>query len=277
MAPSFWESLIYGLVSGLSEFLPVSAQAHRLLLQRLLGFSDVSLLNFLTHIGALAAVLQASRTLLDRIQREKHLASVPKRRRKRQPDQMTLLDARLVKYAFFTSLLGVILYSFLRVPVSSYLVLACILIINGIVIFLPAHLPSGNKDSRSMSPLDSLLIGLGGALGMVPGISRIGMTTTVALARGADKQHALNWSLLLSIPALLCLLGLDIYGMITGGIGELGVVIILQSLLSAALSYCGAYLAIIFMRFLAVRVGFSGFAYYSWGAALFSFVLYMTV
>ena len=49
---------------------------------------------------------------------------------------------------------------------------AIFLVLNAVILFLPTLLPTGNKDARSMSPLDAMLIGLSGVLGAVPGFSR---------------------------------------------------------------------------------------------------------
>lgn len=275
---SWPESLLFGLVSGLAEFLPVSAQAHRALLLTLFGTGgEDGVLSLLVHAGALLAAATASQNQIRQIRREQKLSKVPKRRRKRQPDAKILLDGQIVKSAFLPALLGFAMYFTVRSWRSSLPVIAAFLLLNGLILFLPSHLPSGNKDSRSMSRFDSLLIGLAGALGILPGVSRVGATTTVAIARGADKQQALSWSLLLSIPILLCLMGLDVYSILTLGTGGIGAASAFQYLFSGAAAFCGAYIAIIFMRFLAVNLGFSGFAYYSWGAALFAFILYMTI
>ena len=124
-----------------------------------------------------------------------------------------------------------------------------------------------------MSGWDSLLIGLCGVLGIIPGISRIGAMISAACERGADKKNAVNWALLLSIPALAVLLCLDIYGLVTvGGVAfsSVGLFCGLFTLTGAA---AGSLLGIYLMRFLAVKVGYSAFSYYSWGAALFIFVM----
>ena len=52
---------------------------------------------------------------------------------------------------------------------------------------------------------------------------------------------------------------------------------VFKCILSVLGAGCGSYFGIMLMRFLAVKVGFTGFAYYSWGAALFSFVMYLVV
>lgn len=274
---SWLECLIYGLVSGAAEFLPVSAQAHRAIMLKLFGAqTEGSLLRFMVHLGAFAGLLVACSGQLSHLKRERALAKVPKRRRKRQPNPRSILDIQMVKTAFIVALLGFILYRFTSGWETDLSKVALFLVINGILLFIPRVLPSGNKDSRSMSRLDSILMGLFGGLAMLPGISRTGATTSVALIRGADRQQAISWSLLISIPILVCLMGLDVYGMVVYG-AALTFQVFVQYILAAVASFCGAYLSITLLRFLAVNVGFSCFAYYSWGAALFAFILYMTI
>lgn len=274
---SWLESLLYGLVSGAAEFLPVSAQAHRAIMLKIFGAqSEGSLLRFMVHLGAFIGLMIASSGQLSHLKRERALAKVPKRRRKRQPNQKSMLDIQMVKTAFIASVPGFVLYYFTSRWETDLSKVALFLILNGIMLFLPRVLPSGNKDSRSMSRLDSILIGLSGGFAMLPGISRTGAATSVSLMRGADRQQALSWSLLLSIPVLVCLMGIDIYGLVAYG-AALTFQAFMQYILAGAASFCGAYLSITLLRFLAVNVGFAGFAYYSWGAALFAFILYMTI
>ena len=109
---SFLESLLYGLVAGISEFLPISAQAHRAILLKLFGAqTEGHLLRLMVHIGVFAALLVCCWGQVNRLQREQALARIPKRRRKRQPDQKTMLDRKIVKSAFFPAALGFILYA----------------------------------------------------------------------------------------------------------------------------------------------------------------------
>lgn len=63
---------------------------------------------------------------------------------------------------------------------DSLPVLAGMLFLNGVLVLLPQFLPTANKDSRSMTRLDGILMGLGGALGAVPGFSQTGGVLTAA-------------------------------------------------------------------------------------------------
>lgn len=277
MNMEWFESVLFGLVSGLTEFLPVSAQAHQTLMLKLFGASDSPLLRLLIHGTILLALYQSCAEQIGHLLREQKLIRVPPRRRRRQPDMVKILDMRLLRTAAVMLVLGFLAYPMLSAWGTDLHIIAPMLVLNGLILYIPMHMANGNKDARSMSQLDAVLLGLSGACAVVPGISRVGAVASAAVARGADKEHALRWSLLLSIPALLCLMGFDVYGIITGGLGALSLPVVLQMLLSAAAAFGGAYGGIRMMRFMAFRVGFSGFSYYCWGAALFSFIMYLTV
>ncbi len=278
MGTAFWKTLLYGFISGLAEFLPVSSQAHRQILLRLLGEGTATAFTDLfVHFGTLTCVFMLMRGQILRIRKERALARIPKRRRRRAPDAQVMMDYALVRTASIPVLLGLLLCLLLEKWTANLAVVAAFLLVNGIVLFLPSRIALANKDARAMSRLDAVLIGAGGAVSAFPGISRMAMTTSVALVRGADKQKALQWSLLLSIPAIAGLCLLDIVHLASGGLGGIGFPMLLGCVFGAVAAWVGAYIAISFMRFIAYRLGFSGFAYYTWGAALFTFILYMTI
>jgi len=268
------ESILFGFVSGLTEFLPVSASAHEALLLTMFGGSVTPLLRLVIHAAALLAVYQSCAEQIGAMMREQRLIRIPPRRRKRQPDMVKVLDLRLLRTAAIVLALGFLAYPTVNVWSGKLNVIAAVLVINGIILYVPMHMATGNKDSRFMSQLDAVLLGLAGTVGMVPGISRVGAVTSAGIAQGADREQALRWSLLLSIPALVVLLAMDVYSIMTVG---LGAVAILQTVLAAVAAFGGAYVGIRMMRFMAVRAGFSGFAYYCWGAALFTLLMYLTV
>ncbi|MBQ9168713.1 MAG: undecaprenyl-diphosphate phosphatase [Oscillospiraceae bacterium] len=275
MDMNWLQSLLYGLLSGFTEFVPVSARAHESIMQVLFGVDKQPLLQLFVNIGTMAALLVSCVGQISRIRREERLAKVPRKRRKRQPDVRQLLDVKLLKIAALPILIATIFWLKTSTFSGNLCIVSIFLILNGMILYLPEHLPGGNKDSRNLSPLDGLLIGLSSALSVLPGVSRIGAASSVAAVRGADRQYALNLSLLLSIPVMTLLLILDVYFVATAGLTGVTFLVILQCLLSSLTAYFGAYSAIMLMRFLSVKAGFSGFAYYSWGAALFSFILFL--
>ena len=275
MELGWFESFIYGVISGISEFLPISSEAHRAIYLRLIGDADHALLRLMTHMGALLALLISCWPMISKLNRERSIAAVNKKRRKRAPDTKSLTDIRFTRIASLALVIVFILYSAVYDLHERLWILAGFLIVNGILLYIPQFLPAGNKDSRSLSSLDSILIGLSGGLGVVPGLSRVGLSTSTGLLRGADKRYALDAALLLSIPALIVLFIIDFFGIFSAaGVTFLSV---LSCFTAGITSFFSAFFGIYIMRFLAVRVGFSGFAYYSWGLSLFSFILYLMI
>lgn len=273
---SMIESVIYGLVCGFAEFLPISSTAHRNILNTLFGVDqEEPLMAMFLHIGALMALLISSRSLLHRLQRELQVKRVARRRSRRQPDEMAVLDMSLVKTASIVMLIGFIFYFKAAAWNGSLPMIAVFLVINGIILHIPLYLPKGNKDARTMTRLDAVLLGFGSALAVIPGLSRVGISTNAGIARGATPQNAYKWSLLISIPALVVIIVLDLVSTVSAGLGELDFSFILQCIMCGCAAYLGATGGISLMKMIVHRSGIENFSYYCWGAALFTFILYM--
>ena len=271
------QSLLIGLVSGLTDILPVSAQAHKVILLKLFGLSSEPLiLRFMIHLATLAGLYYCCQNQIMRITRQLRLARIPKKRRKRPLDTRTLMDFKLLRMMVIPTVLGFFAYEKTSVWNHSLNWIALLVLANAVILFLPVLMPSGNKDSRSFSPVEGLLIGIGGALGVVPGISSMGATTSILLLRGADRTFTLNMALLLQMAVTACMLVMDVISMSTLGIGIVSFGGIVCCILAAAAAFAGVFLGVKAMRILAVNIGFNMFAFYSLGVALFSFILFLT-
>ena len=276
MDMNFFESCLYGLFSGLAEFLPVSAEAHQVLLRQLFGIEGrLPLLSLLVHIGALLAVLYGGKDTLHRLYREYQLRQTPRKRRRRPSDAQSAADISLIKTALLPLLLGFLIYIKSQNWQLSPHIVAPLLFLNGIMLYIPMYLPAGNKDARSLSPLDGLLVGFAAMLAVFPGISRIAATTSVAAARGAEPQHGYRWGMLLAIPALAVLILFDLIAIVTIGLEGVGFMAIIQYLISGITAFVGAYLSILLARNIMQKSGIFVFSYYCWGAAIFTFILYL--
>ena len=270
------DSIFYGFVSGLSEIFPVSAQANQLVMRHLRGVSNKDpIRDMLVHIAILLSVLVACRGMFVKIRREQVLAY----RMRRNPSQVHALkgvyDMRLVKSAAPIMLIGLFIGFFLPNIYARRPLFCLILLINGAITMIPAYMHQGNRDARSLSGLDGILIGAAAALSAIPGISRNGAIMAMTIIREADKRNAVNWAFMLAVPALALMIFLDFISMFTVGIGTIGIMTLLGYLLSAIAAFAGTYLAVSLLRILIQRTDYSLFAYYDFGLALFSFVLYL--
>lgn len=273
---SIFESIIYGFVSGLSEFLPVSAQGHQAILLRIFGQDHRDpVRDILVHIGLIFALLVACRSLFVRLRREQILS---KRRRKNRPyERSGIYELRLVKTAVVPMLVSMLVYIAARGIEFKPIQFALFFAVNGILLIIPEYMAHGNKDARVMTGLDAILLGLTSVFSSFPGISRVGTMSSLSTARGVDRQVSLNWILALSLPALVMLIGFDVVNLFIQGFDPVSATVILGYLLAAAAAFGGGYLGIVILRYLSVQIGYACFAYYSWGAAMFSVVLYLIV
>ena len=274
MELNWLQSLFYGLVCGLAEFFPVSAEAHRRLYLTLFGgTTEEPGLVFAVRVGCLAALIFSVFPLITRLYRDSQLSGL--RRSKHRADPGSLATLGILKIAVFPVLLALVAMGIADAAVEKPWVLSIILALSGVVLYIPRHLPSGNKGAAGFTFLDSLLMGLSGALGVIPGVSRVGMMLSVTQMRGADRRFSFDLCLILCIPVLLVLSAIS--GISTIAAGGVEFLDFLRHTCSAATAFLGAYLSIFIMRFLAFKSDHTGFAYYSWGLALATFIVYLAI
>lgn len=273
---NWFEAIVIGIVSGLTEFLPVSSVAHQRIFMHMFGCEEAGgLLKLFIHVGIILALLVSSGGFMQKLHREYQLSNRIRRRRNRVVNVRSVLDIRFVKTAVVPLLIGYIFYIKTMKWESSIPIVALCLLLNGLILFIPMYLPRGNKDSRNMSALDGILFGILSAVSVLPGVSRIGAGCSAAIARGSTPQEAYKWSLLLSVPALIILICFDLYAVLFSEMSGMDVTMMLKCLISGGFAYLGASLSIHLLKSLTIRSGLSGFSYYSWGAALFAFILYL--
>lgn len=271
---NWFENIVFGLVSGLSDILPVSAQAHKLLMMKLFGISrEPSLLRLLIHVSILAAVYYNCMPHIVKILRAKSLSRIPKRRRKRPLDVKSLMDFRLWQTMVLPVILVYLFYEKISGLHTSLILMAIFLFINGAILYIPPFLPGSNKDSRTLSRVEGILMGLGGAASVLPGISGVGAAMSVASVTGVERVYSLSMVLLMHLAVTAALIVFDILALFGGGMEALSFTILLSYLASAAAAFLGATVAIRLMRTMAAEKGFLSFAFYCWGLALLTFLL----
>lgn len=278
MELSFFENLILGLISGFAEVLPVSAQAHRLVILKMLGMgSDSAVLRFMIHLGTVGAMYFYCKGHIVRMMRARRLARVPKSRRKRPLDTEALMDFSLLKFALIPVILGFLLYTKMGFLSRKLIWVAALLLINGVILYVPQYLPGSNKQSGALSRVDSLYFGLGSMLGMFPGLSGLGSAVSIGTVRGMDPEKAVTFALLLNIPVNLGLAFFDLIAMLGAGAGSLAFKTLFFALFAGAAAFGAVLAAIRLLKKIVAGVGYSIFAFYSWGTALLTFLLYLAV
>lgn len=211
---SVLDALILGLVQGLTEFLPVSSSGHLVIMQHYLGVRQIGLgFDVLVHLATLLAVVvyfwpDVKKLVIAFFSIIRGALGSRSARRTRL-DAESRVYRRLVWMVILgaipAALAGFFLEDFFKKLFESVLVVGLALMATGLILW-GAEWLQGQKQRRrelgAMTSLDALLIGIGQAVAIIPGISRSGTTIATALARGLDRVAAARYSFLLSLPVI---------------------------------------------------------------------------
>lgn len=272
---SWLESVTYGFVSGFADILPVSAQAHRILLLKVFGHTGRSdLLQVMIYLGIFAALYFTSQKHLVRMTRAMKLSRVPKRRRKRPLDTRSMMDFRFLKTVLIPVILSLFLQKYTKTISETLLFVVLLLFVNGIILYIPQYMPTGNRDSRTLSRVEGLLMGLGGGFGILPGISGVGTATAVASVCGVDRNYGLTMALMMNMVFSAGMAVISFLNLLSNGLVEtLSFMMLLRYLVTGLSAFGGTLLAVRIMRTMAEGNGYGLFGFYCWGMALFTFIL----
>lgn len=215
MGGTLVESGVLGLVQALTEFLPVSSSGHLRLGHAWLGFegSHDLLFDIVLHLGTLVAVVFVYRarvgSLLTSVLRG--LPSLLGGWRKALIEHEGLRYLALLILATLpTGVLGVLMKEVVVGGRFGVAHVGGLLLLNGCILAISGRFP-GTEEGRTENPFavggigprEALLIGIAQGLAVLPGISRSGSTIVTALALGANRMKAAEFSFFLSIPAIL--------------------------------------------------------------------------
>lgn len=202
-------AILYGIIQGLTEFLPVSSSGHLAIAGAILGKGDIEADNFtffiLLHLATLVAVLivyakdvfpliPAFFRLVRKLFRGKHRLSDFD-----ECERMVIF----VLIATLPLIAAVFINDYVEAMSSYVKIVGGILIFNGIVLFLSDRISAGNKDLGEVKPKNALAVGLCQLLAIFPGLSRSGSTITGGRLCGFSREFAVKFSFILSIPAII--------------------------------------------------------------------------
>ncbi|MDY7040174.1 MAG: undecaprenyl-diphosphatase UppP [Chloroflexota bacterium] len=194
------QALILGLVQGAAEFIPVSSSGHLVLVPWLLRWPEPGLAFDITlHWGTLAAVVAVFWRDLWRLV-VAWLHSLHSR-------SLDDVEARVAWWIIVGTVPGVAFGLILNEPLerlfSAPEIVAVFLLITAAILSLSERLGRRDRDLDRMTWLDALLVGVGQALAIMPGISRSGATIASGLLRGLKRETAARFSFLLSTPIIV--------------------------------------------------------------------------
>ncbi|PIE97731.1 MAG: undecaprenyl-diphosphatase UppP [Treponema sp.] len=200
------EAILLGFLQGVAEFLPISSSGHLAFVEAFLGRQDVPILfDILLHVATLAAVITVYARKIGQLFCVLWRFIIQKKRPEDAGDLKFILA--IIVATVFTGAIGFLLKDIVRNLHLS--IVSCLFIVTGLVLILSEKTKSDKNDPEPNLKQASI-IGIAQGLGVFPGISRSGSTIAAAILCGVDRKKAGEFSFILSIPAILAALMLEL-------------------------------------------------------------------
>ena len=207
---SFWIVILLAVVQGLTEYLPVSSSGHLVLVETLLGVRGEGglggvMFEVAVHAGTLAAVLYVYRRRLGSLIRSAWVFTTSGFRTSIE----TAGDLHFILYIIVASipivLVGFFFHDSILTAFDSPRFVSSMLLVTGVYLLFSRR----RRGKRGLTLRTALVIGAAQAVAVMPGCSRSGWTITAGLLLGLGFEEAAEFSFILSIPAIIGALGLE--------------------------------------------------------------------
>ena len=263
----YLQAVIFGIVQGITEFLPISSTAHLVLLPWFMGWEDPGLtFNVALHLGTLVALIWFFRVewiafARSAVNLTQGNGSGP--------------NERMVQFIAVATLPGALVGLFAENLIETYLrsplVISFTLIALALVLVAAEMRGRREKSLEQVSWMDAIVIGVAQALSLVPGVSRSGVTITAALFRGLTREAAARFSFFLSTPLIAGAVAKKTFDLANGGVSGAELTVLAVGIAVSALV---GYLAIGFLlRYLATNTTYA-FIYYRIGLGIVVFLAF---
>lgn len=259
-------AILLGIVQGLTEFLPVSSSGHLVVLQQLLGFRQPGIsFEVAVHFGTLLAILVVYLEDLYKMTRAflGGLRALWHREASWQDfwrDPYARLAALLVIGSMPTAVIALSLEGFFLRFYESVTAVGVFWLVTGFVLWGVNRLGTAGRDMEGIRPANAVFVGILQGAAIAPGLSRSGLTVAGGLLTGLGHRSAANFSFLLSVPAVLGAVILDLPAVLGDGAGASFPVLFWGSLAAAV----SGYLAIKFFLRMIAAGQLIFFAFYCW-------------
>lgn len=268
---SWWQAIVLGIIEGITEFLPISSTGHLTIAEKLMGMplDDEGLIAFtaIIQIGAIAAAIIYFWQDIQRVLIAWWRGLWWKRAR-RQFDYK--YGWAIIIGSVPIAVVGLVFKDEIETVLRSLWFVAGALIVWSGVMWLADKYAIAKRVEKDTTWRDTLVIGLGQCLSLVPGVSRSGATISVGLLRGFDRVTVTKLSFFLGIPVLVAAGLLEVvtkYKHISGGVGWTSTII------ATVVSFGVGYVAVAWLLKFIQNNNFRSFIVYRFVLGLLLIVL----
>lgn len=274
---SILEGILYGLLQGIAEFLPISSSGHLALAQNLFGASstegnDYLAFNVLLHLATLVSVCTVYRKDVWLVIKGCFTFFKKLFTKKLNLRRLEYGEKLFVMLVFATLPLvpAILIKDWLEAVSSVSWAIGLLLIINGAVLFISDKLSKNSLTLKKTNPVKAFYPGIAQIFGLLPGISRSGITITGGLLGGFKREDAVKLSFLMSIPAILGASVLELPEFFANGIPAQNAFPFIIGAITALISGFGA---IKLLQYISKNKGFAIFSLYCVAVGVLAIIL----
>lgn len=273
---TIWNAVILGLIQGIAEFLPISSSGHLSILQNLFGMSTAEnghvFFDVLLHLGTLVSICVVYwKDIREMLWDCMDLIYVLRYPGVTVTERLPGVRLALMVVVGTVPLFAVVLINdYVKQLYYHSIFIGMMLILTGCMLYVSDKMSAGKKNGRTMRVRDAFLIGLCQAVATIPGLSRSGSTITAGVTVGLDREFAIKFSFLLSIPAVL---GANILSLLEAFEYGVDPTYVPAYLIGTAVAMVVGVLSIGLLKYIVKKSGFGKFSYYCWGAGFITIIL----
>lgn len=266
------QSLLLGILQGITEFLPVSSSGHLVLARALLGTDLEPGITFeiVVHFGSFLSIIVYYRKLLSELLRDFLRALTPAGLKEKQ--LITNQNARVCLYILLSMIPAMIVGFAWKDAIESLFLnpffISVMLVVTGCILFSSRF---AKQTGKQVNGWRALLMGIVQAAAIIPGISRSGSTITAGLFTGLTRDSVANFSFLMVLPVLGGAMLLELRDIYESGIESAAVISLVVGFLA---SFISGYIALTYLIILLKREKFHYFSYYCWALGIFGIIYF---
>ena len=236
---SLLQSIIMGLIQGLTEFLPVSSSGHLALLKELFQIDEPGMFfDVLLHIGTLLAVFVVYykdiwKMIVEFFMIVRDCGRNTARffgnlKQEEKEPYLRVINNSYRKFVMLiivstipTGIIGYAAKDLVEMAGQLLIVPGICLIITAVLLLIADHVPDRGRLPKNITYTNAFIVGICQGIATLPGLSRSGTTITACLLNGYSRKFAVKYSFIMSIPAILGAMILEIrdvdFSLLTGG------------------------------------------------------------
>ena len=275
---SFWNSILFGIIQGITEFFPVSSSAHLSILFNLFGVTtagyNAKMFSVFLHFGTvLAALIFYWKDFGEIVLQVFDFAAASSNNAGN--NRKSYSGVRMLVMMLFASIPLAMLLPFNQAVShlnENSLLIGIMLVLSGTVLYISGQFREGKKTEKNMEISDAILIGLCQIVAAIPGLSRTGIVMTAAIAVGCRKEFSFRYTVMLSVPVMFIA---NIVHLVEATSGAFRFADLPLCLVGTSVAFVSGMISLKFLSGLIKKKDFSVFSYYSWVAGIIFIILTM--